>query len=64
MLIIFVKGKDVPNGSTPLKTAGGEEIAAVRSNFIQVQSSAGQAYVTAFDIIASNGVIHAIDTVI
>lgn len=59
-----LQGKDVPNGSTPLKTAGGEEIAAVRSNFIQVQSSAGQAYVTAFDIIASNGVIHAIDTVI
>merc|ERR1719331_3087621 len=59
-----LKGKDVPPGTTPLKTAGGEEIAAVRSNFIQITSSAGEAYVTAFDIEASNGIIHAIDTVI
>merc|ERR1712131_483607 len=59
-----LQGKDVPPGSTPLKTAGGEEITAERSTFIQVKSSAGSAYVTRFDIIASNGVIHAIDTVI
>merc|ERR1719471_249677 len=57
-------GKDVPPGVTPLKTAGGEEVSAERSQFIQVRSAAGQAFVTRFDIEASNGVIHAIDTVI
>jgi len=59
-----LQGKDVPPGVTPLDTAGGEEIAAERSNFIKVKSSAGEAFITRFDIIASNGVIHAIDTVI
>lgn len=59
-----LKGKNVPPGATPLETAGGETITANRAQFIQVESAAGSAYVTAFDIVASNGVIHAIDTVI
>lgn len=61
---LFFQGKDVPSGSTPLTTAGGAVITAERSNFIQVTSEAGSAFVTRFDILASNGVIHAIDTVI
>ncbi len=52
-------------GSNPLVTAGGEQITAVRdAQYISVQSAAGSAYVTSFDILASNGVVHAIDTVI
>jgi uncharacterized surface protein with fasciclin (FAS1) repeats len=59
-----LQGKNVPPGETPLETAGGETITADRGQFIKVKSAAGEAYVTAFDVIASNGVIHAIDTVI
>lgn len=58
-----LQGKDVPPGETPLDTAGGETITAERTNFIKIKSSAGEAFVTRFDIIASNGVIHAVDTV-
>merc|ERR1712117_652810 len=56
-------GKNIPPGSTTLKTAGGEEITATRDKFIQLQSSAGSAYVVLFDVTASNGVVHAVDTV-
>jgi len=59
-----LQGKNVPPGETPLETAGGETITADRGQFIKVKSASGEAYVTAFDVIASNGVIHAIDTVI
>jgi len=59
-----LQGKDVPPGETTLATAGGEEISANREQFIKVKSSAGEAFITAFDIIATNGVIHSIDTVI
>ena len=59
-----LRGRDVPPGATQLTTAGGEEVTLTRDKFIQVASSAGQAYVVLFDQIASNGVIHAIDTVI
>ena len=56
-------GKNIPPGSTTLKTASGEEITATRDNFIQLNSSAGSAYVVLFDVLASNGVVHAVDTV-
>jgi uncharacterized surface protein with fasciclin (FAS1) repeats len=46
-------------------TAGTEQISAIRdAQFIRIQSAAGSAFITSFDILASNGVIHAIDTVI
>jgi len=48
---------------TQLATAGGEEVGVTRDKFIQVTSSAGQAYIVLFDQIASNGVLHAVDTV-
>jgi uncharacterized surface protein with fasciclin (FAS1) repeats len=65
MTSILLQGKNVAPGSNPLVTAGGEQITAVRdAQYISVQSAAGSAYVTSFDILASNGVVHAIDTVI
>jgi uncharacterized surface protein with fasciclin (FAS1) repeats len=65
MTSFLLQGKNVAPGSNPLVTAGGEQITAVRdAQYISVQSAAGSAYVTSFDILASNGVVHAIDTVI
>jgi len=58
-----LQGKNIPPGTTTLKTAGGEEIDVTRDKFIQIKSSAGQAYVVLFDVLASNGVVHAVDTV-
>merc|ERR1711992_42200 len=60
-----LQGKNIPPGTTALTTAGGEEISVRRdsNNLIQVQSTAGSAYVVLFDVIASNGVAHAVDSV-
>merc|ERR1711936_1277061 len=58
-----VQGKNIPPGSTALKTVGGEEITATRDKFIQINSSAGSAYIVLFDQLAGNGVLHAVDTV-
>merc|ERR1712051_551309 len=55
--------QDVPVGSTDVKTAGGEEITVTRGNYIKVKSSAGEAGVVAFDVLATNGVVHLVDTV-
>ena len=55
--------QDIPVGSTDVKTAGGEEITVTRDNYIKVKSSAGGAGVVAFDVLATNGVVHLIDTV-
>merc|ERR1719245_587984 len=58
-----MQGKNIPPGSTTLKTAAGEDITATRDKFIQLNSSAGSAYVVLFDVLGSNGVVHAVDTV-
>merc|ERR1712187_992627 len=55
--------QDVPVGSTDVKTAGGEEITVTRDKYIKVKSSAGGAGVVAFDVLATNGVVHLVDTV-
>merc|ERR1712045_495160 len=55
--------QDVPVGSTDVKTAGGEEITVTRGDYIKVKSSAGGAGVVAFDVLATNGVVHLVDTV-
>merc|ERR1711920_101004 len=55
--------QDVLVGSTDVKTAGGEEITVTRDNYIKVKSSAGGAGVVAFDVLATNGVVHLVDTV-
>lgn len=59
-----LQGKSVPNGSTKLRTAAGEEINAQRGKFVQVTSSAGKAFVVKFDFVGSNGVYHAVDQVL
>merc|ERR1711936_677295 len=60
-----LQGKNIPPGTTALTTAGGEEISVTRDNnhLIQIKSTAGSAYVVLFDVIASNGVVHAVDSV-
>ena len=60
-----LKARDVPHGTTPVKTAGGEEIQVTRSpgRYINIKSSAGEAGVIAFDILATNGVVHLVNTV-
>merc|ERR1739838_88253 len=58
-----IQGKNIPPGVTNLKTAAGEQISATRDKFIQVKSKEGSAFIVLFDAIASNGVLHAVDTV-
>merc|ERR1711876_139015 len=60
-----IQGKNIPPGTTELDTAGGEKISVTRdyNNLIQIKSDAGSAYVVLFDVIASNGVVHAVDSV-
>merc|ERR1711892_190353 len=59
----ILKARDVPHGTTPVKTAGGEEIQVTRNRYISVKSSAGEAGVIAFDILATNGVVHLVNSV-
>merc|ERR1711997_819534 len=59
-----IKAKDAPLGSTTLGTAGGEEIVVTNApSGVAIKSSAGSANVIIFDVLASNGVVHAVDTV-
>merc|ERR1712109_145202 len=58
-----LKARDVPHGTTPVKTAGGEEIEVTRNRYISIKSSAGKAGVIAFDILATNGVVHLVNSV-
>merc|ERR1712079_54795 len=58
-----LKCKNVPFGDTKLETAGGEEITVTKDKYIKITSSAGSAYVVLFDVLASNGVVHAVNSV-
>merc|ERR1712168_689176 len=58
-----LKAGDVPMGVTDVATAGGEEIKVSRNKYITIKSSAGEAGVIAFDILATNGVVHLVNTV-
>merc|ERR1712106_787167 len=58
-----LQGKNIPPGATKLETAGREEITVTRDNYIHITSSAGTADVVLFDVIASNGVVHAVNSV-
>ena len=58
-----LKARDVPFGTTPVKTAGGEVIEVSRNRYITIKSSAGRAGVIAFDILATNGVVHLVNSV-
>merc|ERR1712107_359702 len=55
--------KDIPRGSTAVATAGGEEITVTKDRAVKITSSAGSANVVIFDVRASNGIVHAVDTV-
>merc|ERR1712156_1136046 len=52
-----------PRAPTTVKTAGGEEIDVTRGRYITVKSSAGEAGVIAFDVLATNGVVHLVNSV-
>ena len=59
-----IKAKDIPRGSTELDTLSGEKITVTNSNgIVTIKSSQGQANVIATDVLASNGVVHLVDTV-
>merc|ERR1711900_99892 len=58
-----LKARNIPRGDTKVATAGGEEITVTRDKYIKITSSAGSAHVVLFDVLASNGVVHAVDTV-
>ena len=58
-----LKALEVPEGTNSLTTAGGEDIEVTRDRYITIKSSAGEAGVIAFDIVASNGVIHMVNSV-
>merc|ERR1711997_896664 len=58
-----LKARDVPKGTTTVKTAGGEKIDVTRGRYITVKSSAGEAGVIAFDVLATNGVVHLVNSV-
>merc|ERR1712083_708823 len=59
-----IKAKNIPRGSTVVPTLSGEKIEVTKSNAgVTIKSSAGQANVIKTDILASNGVVHLVDTV-
>ena len=57
------KAIDIPNGDTPLTTAGGESIKVTNEDKVTIKSDVGEATVIKTDIMASNGVIHVVNTV-
>merc|ERR1711974_398871 len=59
-----LKAGDVPEGETNVKTAGGEEITVSRTRYLKIKSAAAKTGVAAFDILATNGVVHLINDVI
>ena len=54
---------EIPKGKTTLKTAGGEQITVTNEGGVAIESSEGNATVIKLDILASNGVIHIVDSV-
>merc|ERR1712102_227171 len=58
-----LKAREVPKGTTTLKTVGGEDIDVTRGRYITVKSSSGEAGVIAFDVLATNGVVHLVNSV-
>jgi len=57
-----IQGKNIPPGTTTLTTAGGEKVSTTRDKFIQLRAGDKSAYIVLFDVLGSNGVLHAIDT--
>lgn len=59
-----LRAGEVPEGSTTLATAGGEEITVTRGAYLRVRSAGAETGVAVFDILATNGVIHLVNNVI
>merc|ERR1711992_134801 len=59
-----IEAGQIPEGSTTVKTVGGEDIVVTKQGAsVSIKSSAGVANVIATDIKTSNGVVHLVDTV-
>jgi len=59
-----VKAEDIPKGSTEVDTLSGEKITVTKNyNGVSIKSSAGSANVIIPNVMASNGVVHAVDSV-
>ena len=55
---------DIPQGVTKVQTLGGEEVEVIRrGSSVSIKSAAGSARVIVPDVVATNGVIHVVDTV-
>merc|ERR1712212_68105 len=59
-----LKAGDVPEGDTKVKTAGGEEITVSRTRYLKIKSAVAKTGVAAFDILATNGVVHLVNDVL
>jgi len=64
VLPVKIKAGQIPRGKTSVKTVGGEEIEITNTGRkVSIKSSAGTANVIATDVLASNGVVHVVDSV-
>ena len=57
------KSADIPKGDTVLETSGGESIKVTNADKVKIKSDVNEATVIKTDLMASNGVIHVVDTV-
>merc|ERR1711997_986407 len=65
VLPVQIKASEIPQGTTKVKTVGGEEIEITNTGRgVSIRTSDGSANVIAADVLASNGVVHVLDTVI
>merc|ERR1712045_203234 len=58
-----IKAEDIPAGRTMVGTVGGEQISVVNADGVVTIAGAGTAAVIATNILASNGVVHLVDSV-
>merc|ERR1712079_458047 len=61
VLPVQIKAGEIPSGSTKVKTVGGEEVEIINAGG---GVTVNGATIIATDVLASNGVVHVIDTVI
>merc|ERR1712098_285413 len=59
-----IKAGDIELGITKVETLGGEEVEVIRAgDSVAIRSAAGTANVVSADVMATNGVIHVVDSV-
>ena len=60
----YFQAKDLQEGVTRVQTLGGEEVEMIRKgSSVAIRSAAGTAMVVAPDVVASNWVVHLVDSV-